>query len=203
MKTEHRVDAGVTAVASGNVWRASLGLAGIALAGLGLLYSLAGVGLGQLLFAPQAQGSLLWRDGVVVGSAWVAQPVAGDGWFEPRPSAAGYDPMALAGSNLARSNPALHARIAQARSERAQREGVAPEQVPADLVTQSGSGADPHISVAAAQLQAPRVARQRGLPPERVLALVAQHSEPAQWGVLGEPRVNVLRLNLALDAEGR
>ena len=146
------------------------------------------------------RGQLL-RDGngQVRGSAWLSQPFTGDGYFQARPSAANYDPMAAAGSNLARSNPALAERVAASTAAVAAREGVAPAQVPADLVTQSGGGLDPQLSPAAAQLQVARVARARGLPVERVQALVQAHTEGRQWGLFGQPRVNVVTLNFALD----
>lgn len=181
--------------------RAPLLFAVTGLLGCGLLYSLLGAGLGRALFPAQAQGSLLERDGQVVGSALLAQPFADARYFQPRPSAAGYDPMAAAGSNLARSNPDLRQRIAKLRDEVAAREGVAPAQVPGDLLTQSGGGLDPHISPAAAQLQIARVAKARGLTEATVAQAVAAVSEAPQFGLLGQPRVNVLRLNLLLDAQ--
>lgn len=183
--------------------RAPLLFAIAGLLGCGLLYSALGASLGRAMFPTQAQGSLLERDGRVVGSALVAQPFADAGYFQPRPSAAGYDPMAAAGSNLARSNPDLRQRIAKARDEVAAREGVAAAQVPGDLVTQSGGGLDPHISPAAAQLQVARVAKARGLDAARVAQLLAQATDAPQFGALGQPRVNVLRLNLLLDAHAR
>lgn len=186
-----------TAVAP--VWRPALVLAGVALLGFGLLYSLAGAGLGSLLFPHQADGSLIERDGQVIGSSLVAQPFADDRYFQSRPSAASYDVMALAGSNQARTNPDLRKRIDEARAAVASREGVAPDAVPSDLVTQSGGGIDPHLSPAAIQLQIARVARARGLPVSEVERLVAAHTEGRQFGVLGAPRINVLELNLALD----
>lgn len=182
--------------------RAPLLFAGSGLLAFGLCYSLLGAGLGQLLFPQQADGSLLQRDGQVVGSRLLAQPFASERYFQPRPSAANYDPMAAAGSNQARSNPDLRQRIAEATAAVAKREGVAPTQVPADLVTQSGGGLDPHVSPAAARLQIARVARARGLAEAQVAQLVAQHTEARQFGLLGQPRVNVLALNLALDAQG-
>ena len=187
-------------VASPNVWRASLVLALVSLLGFGLLYSLAATGVGHLLFPAQASGSLLERDGAVIGSALVAQPFADDRYVQSRPSAAGYDVMALAGSNQARTNPDLRARIDEARAAVAAREGVAPADVPSDLVTQSGGGIDPHLSPAAVQIQIARVARARGLPVSEVERVVAAHTEGRQFGLFGEPRVNVLELNLALDA---
>lgn len=186
-----------TAVAP--VWRPALVLAGVALLGFGLLYSLAGAGLGSLLFPHQAGGSLIERDGQVIGSSLVAQPFADDRYFQSRPSAAGYDVMALAGSNQARTNPDLRKRIDEARAAVASREGVTPDAVPSDLVTQSGGGIDPHLSPAAIQLQTARVARARGLPVSEVQRVVAEHTEAPQFGLLGAPRINVLELNLALD----
>lgn len=179
--------------------RAALGMALLAMAGLGLLYPLAGVGLGQALFPQAANGSLLVRDGVIVGSALVAQPFQGAEYFHPRPSAAGYDPLAAAGSNQARSNPALQQRLDGARREAAAREQIPPADVPADLITQSGSGLDPHISPQAAAVQVYRVARARGVTAGHVQELLARQLEPRQFGLLGQPRVNVLALNLALD----
>ena len=191
--------ASTTSAAAAPVWRPALVLASVSLLGFGLLYSLAGVGLGRVLFPHQAGGSLIERDGKVIGSSLVAQPFADDRYFQSRPSAASYDVMALAGSNQARTNPDLRARIDEARAAVATREGVAPDAVPSDLVTQSGGGIDPHLSPAAIRIQITRVARVRGLPVSEVERLVATHTEGRQFGVLGAPRVNVLELNLALD----
>lgn len=174
-----------------------LGLASLLL--LGLAYAVAATGVSRWLFPAQADGSLLLRDGQVRGSQLIAQPFNGDGYFQARPSAANYDPMAAAGSNLARSNPALQERVHAAIETVAAREGVPAAQVPGDLVTQSGAGMDPELSPAAVQLQIARVARSRGLPVERVAALVQAHTLGPQWGVFGQPRVNVVTLNLALD----
>jgi len=183
-------------------WRAAL-LLPLLVLGAALLYSLLATVVAGALFPAQADGSLLQqRDGRVLGSALVAQPFAAPGYFQPRPSGAKFDPMAAAGSNQARSNPELLKRIADARASVAARDGVAPAQVADDLLTQSGSGMDPDISVAAAQQQVARVAKARGLPEARVAALVAAQTQPRQFGVLGQPRVNVLALNLALDAAG-
>ncbi|MBP3972985.1 potassium-transporting ATPase subunit KdpC [Pseudoxanthomonas spadix] len=179
--------------------RGAIGLAAISLVGFGLLYSLAGVGLGQALFPSKANGSLIERDGKVVGSSLVAQPFADARYFQPRPSAAGYDPMAVAGSNQARTNPDMRKRIDQALTGAAQRNGVDPSAVAGDLVTQSGGGIDPHISPQAAALQADRVARARGFGRDQIQGLIARHTENKQLGLLGQPRVNVLELNLALD----
>ncbi len=182
--------------------RGSIGLAAISLFGFGLLYPLVGVGLGQALFPNTANGSLIEREGKVMGSSLVAQPFADARYFQPRPSAAGYDPMAAAGSNQARSNADLRKRIDEARMDAARRNGVDPSAVPGDLITQSGGGLDPHISPQAAAIQADRVARVRGVGREVVEGLVVRHTENRQLGLLGEPRVNVLELNLALDALG-
>ena len=192
-----------SSTAAAPVWRPALALAGVSLLGFGLLYSLAGVGLGSVLFPHQAGGSLIERDGKVIGSSLVAQPFADDRYFQSRPSAASYDVMALAGSNQARTNPDLRSRIDEARAAVAAREGVTPDAVPSDLVTQSGGGIDPHLSPAAVRIQIARVARVRGLPVSEVERLVAEHTTAPQFGLLGAPRVNVLELNLALDGAGK
>jgi len=180
-------------------WRPALVLGLASLLLLGLAYALAATSASRLLFPAQADGSLLIRDGQVRGSQLIAQPFPGDGYFQARPSAANYDPMAAAGSNLARTNPALQERVQASIAAVAVREGVAIAQVPSDLVTQSGAGMDPELSPAAAQLQVARVARSREWPAERVAALVQAHTQGPQWGVFGQPRVNVMTLNLALD----
>jgi K+-transporting ATPase ATPase C chain len=180
--------------------RASLVFTVVILIGFGLMYSLVGAVLGGLLFPHQATGSIVTVDGKARGSALVAQPFADARYFQPRPSAANYDPMAAAGSNMARSNPDLRKRIDELTLQVAQREGVSPAQVPGELVTQSGGGLDPHLSPSGAQVQIARVARARGLSEADVAAVVAAHTEAPQFGVLGEARVNVLQLNLALDA---
>ena len=192
-----------SSTAAAPVWRPALALAGVSLLGFGLLYSLAGVGLGSVLFPHQAGGSLIERDGKVIGSSLVAQPFADDRYFQSRPSAASYDVMALAGSNQARTNPDMRSRIDEARAAVAAREGVTPDAVPSDLVTQSGGGIDPHLSPAAVQIQVARIARVRGLPVSEIERLVAEHTTAPQFGLLGAPRVNVLELNLALDGAGK
>ncbi len=182
------------------VIRASLGLAVVAVLLFGFVYPLIGVGAGQLLFSHQANGSLI-RDGErILGSTLVAQPFAGEAYFRPRPSAVDHQPMAAGGSNAARTHPALRERIASDRQAVAHREGVPVDQVPGDLVTRSGGGFDPHISPESAAIQVARVARARGLSPAVVSERVRAHTQGRQFGWLGAPGVNVLTLNLALDA---
>ncbi len=181
-------------------WRPALTMAAVALLGFGFLYSAGVASLGGLLFPQQSTGSLLIRDGKPVASRWVAQPFTDAKYFHPRPSAASYDPMAAAGSNQALTNPDLIKTVDEQIAAVAAREGIAPEQVPSDLATRSGSGLDPHISPAAAQLQIARVARARGVSERAVAVLVQRAVEAPQFGVLGQPRVNVVELNLALDA---
>lgn len=164
---------------------------------LGIVYPLAVTALAQLLFPNQANGQLIERNGVVVGSRIVGQPFTSPGYFASRPSAAGYDAAASSGSNYGPTNARLIERI-RADVERLQRENPGVP-VPVDLVTASASGLDPHMSPAAAEFQIPRVARERGLPESDVKALVALHTESRQFGLLGEPRVNVVLLNIALD----
>jgi K+-transporting ATPase ATPase C chain len=166
----------------------------------GLLYPAIATIAAGTLFRHQATGSLVERDGVVVGSELVAQPFASDRYVHPRPSAAGYDMMALAGSNHSVANPELLAAIAGRSAAIAAREAIAPAQIPADLVTASGSGIDPHLSPDGARIQAPRIARARGLSVAQVEAVIAAHTQAPTLGILGQPRVNVLALNLALDA---
>ncbi|MDD1509816.1 potassium-transporting ATPase subunit KdpC [Pseudomonas sp. CNPSo 3701] len=188
-----------TTMPQGNLLRPACVLALISLLGFGLSYSLVATGIGNGLFPEQANGNLIERDGTVIGSQWVAQPFTSPGYFQARPSAASYDPMAVSGSNQARTNPALRQRIDEQRPAIAAREGVEPGAVPGDLLTQSGGGLDPHISPEAAQIQVVRVARERGMSPGEVQTLVSAYTEGRQWGLFGEPRVNVLLLNLALD----
>ena len=169
---------------------------------LGLLYPLALVGVGRLM-PGRADGSLVTVDDAVVGSALVAQPFDQPGYFWPRDSVGGYDMLATGGSNLGPNNPDLVQAIAERRATLAEANGVSVEELPADAVTASGSGLDPHVSPEYAQLQASRVAAARALPVSHVLALVDEHVRGRALGFLGEPTVNVLELNLALDRLAR
>jgi K+-transporting ATPase ATPase C chain len=168
----------------------------------GLAYPLVSLAIGQVAFADTANGSLIEVDGTVVGSELLGQGFAAPEYFHPRPSAAGtgYDGASSSGSNLGPTNPELlalvAARVAAYREENGLSDDVA---VPVDAVTTSASGLDPHISLANAQLQAPRVAETRGMPLDAVMELIEQHTVGRPLGILGDPGVNVLQLNLALD----
>jgi K+-transporting ATPase ATPase C chain len=167
---------------------------------LGLVYPLFITGLAQLAFHDKADGQLILRNGEVIGSNLIGQSFSGPGYFHSRPSAAGlgYDAAASSGSNLAPSSKTLVGRVgASVMAETTGAPVDAP--VPIDLVTASASGLDPDISPAAALYQVQRVARERKLSEEAVRNLLLQHTTPRQFGLLGEPRVNVLSLNLALD----
>lgn len=166
---------------------------------LGLIYPLVVTALAQLLFKDKANGELVYRDGKVIGSRLIAQPFTSDQYFHPRPSAAGngYDAANSGGTNLAPTNQKLIERV---RTDAATLHRENPSRpVPVDLITTSASGLDPDISPAAAEFQIPRVARARGLSESVVTRLVRKHTSQRELGLLGEPRVNVLELNLALD----
>jgi K+-transporting ATPase ATPase C chain len=168
---------------------------------LGVGYHIALWGIGRVLFPAQAEGSLIRRsDGTVVGSRLIAQAFTEAKYFHPRPSGVDFNGASTGGTNYGPSNPD-HLKAVQERLDAvAPLEGATPEQVPSEMVTASGGGLDPHIPPAAAALQAPRVARARGVPVERVQEMVQAHTEPPTLGFLGRERINVLELNLALDA---
>ncbi len=169
----------------------------------GLLYPLVMTGIAKVLFPSRAEGSFVADgSGKIVGSELIAQGFAGAGYFQPRPSAAGekgYDPLASSGSNLGPTSKKLQDQAAASLAKLQKENPEAPGPAPVELVTASGSGLDPHLSPAAALWQVPRVAHARGVSPDRVRALVEESVEGRDLGILGEPRVNVLQLNLALD----
>lgn len=164
---------------------------------LGIAYPLAITGIAQIVFPAQASGELIWKDGVLIGSRLIGQSFTGPAYFHSRPSAAGngYDASASSGSNLGPTSKALLQRIAQSVSAEA-----TTQPIPVDLVTASGSGLDPDISPAAAYFQVGRVSSSTGIPEDTLRKLVAAHITQRQFGLLGEPRVNVLELNLAVEA---
>ncbi|MBI3475120.1 MAG: potassium-transporting ATPase subunit KdpC [Acidobacteria bacterium] len=168
---------------------------------LGLIYPLAVTGLAQVLFPDKANGQLIRRNQVLVGSRLIGQPFTGTGYFHSRPSAAGdngYDATASAGSNLGPTNQKLMDRVsADVARLQAENPNAA---IPADLVTTSASGLDPEISPAAAEFQVPRVARERRLPEAALRQLITRHTRNRDLGLLGEPGINVLELNMELDA---
>ncbi len=168
----------------------------------GVLYPLAVTGLAQLIFPSKANGQLIEKDGKVMGSAIIGQAFTGPAYFHSRPSAAGagngYDPRASGGSTLGPTNHVLSERV-KGDVARLAKENPGPP-VPIDLVTTSGSGLDPDISPAAAEFQIVRVSSERAVSAAELRALIAKHTLGRQWGFLGEPRVNVLELNLELDS---
>jgi K+-transporting ATPase ATPase C chain len=167
---------------------------------VGIIYPFVITGLSDLLFKEKARGSLIEREGKVVGSRLIGQPFSGVGYFHSRPSAAGsgYDATASGGTNLGPTSKQLFDGQVKERSKQLHAENPNVE-IPIDLITSSGSGLDPHISPAAAEFQIQRVARERRMGEDEVRGLVRRHTEGRQFWVLGEPRVNVLELNLALD----
>jgi K+-transporting ATPase ATPase C chain len=166
---------------------------------LGIIYPLVVTGLAQVLFKEKANGQLIVENGQVVGSRIIGQAFTGPSYFHSRPSSAGngYD---AANSNGSQLGPTNHALIDRVKADVATNQADNPGQpVPVDLVTTSASGLDPDISPAAAEFQVPRVAKERGIDSEKLQQLLARHTEGRQWGFLGEPRVNVLELNIELD----
>jgi potassium-transporting ATPase KdpC subunit len=173
---------------------------------LGVVYPLAITGLCQALFPHKANGSLIANGAGVIGSELIGQNFSRPEYFHPRPSAAGndgYDATASNGSNLGPTNAKLAARVSESLSKFHKENPDYAGPIPSDLVTTSASGLDPHISPASALAQAARVARARALPVDTVANLIDRFTEPADFGFIGEPRVNVLKLNLALDRETR
>ena len=166
---------------------------------LGVIYPLVVTALAQVIFPRQANGQLIQKDGKTIGSSIIAQGFSSPGYFHPRPSFAGngYDPTNTNGSQLGPTNQKLIDRVkGDVGNAQAENPGAP---VPIDMVTGSGSGLDPHITPAAVEFQLPRVAKERGIDLDQLRALVAKHTEDRQFGFLGEPRVNVLELNLELD----
>jgi potassium-transporting ATPase KdpC subunit len=164
----------------------------------GVIYPFVVTALAQVFFPAQANGELIRKNGTVIGSRLIGQEFSAAGYFYSRPSNADYDGLNSGGSNLGPTNRQLIERVRDTvRKLQAQNPGVP---VPVDLVTASGSGLDPDISVAAADFQIPRVAHERGISEAQLRALIRKHTQARQFDILGEPRINVLELNLALDA---
>jgi K+-transporting ATPase ATPase C chain len=171
---------------------------------VGVGYPLVVTGIAQVAFADKADGSFVERDGKVVGSSLLGQAFTGAQWFRPRPSAADYDALASGGTNLGPTNPDLIDTVAQRVEQYRKANGLpANAKVPVDAVTSSGSGLDPHISEANANLQAARVAEARGLSLQQVRQLISDNTDEPSLGIFGQPGVNVLQLNLALDRASR
>jgi K+-transporting ATPase ATPase C chain len=171
---------------------------------VGIVYPFVITGLSELLFKEKARGSLIEKEGKVIGSRLIGQPFKGADYFHSRPSAAGfgYDAAASGGTNLGPTSKKLFEEQVRGRSKELRTENPNAE-IPVDLITSSGSGLDPHISPAAAEFQIPRVARERRMGENEVRRLVRKHTEGRQFGILGELRVNVLELNLALDGASK
>jgi K+-transporting ATPase ATPase C chain len=166
---------------------------------LGVAYPLTVWGIGQLAFNDSANGSMVELNGSPVGSSLIGQDFAGPEWFQGRPSAGDYDALASGASNLAATSGQLLSQVEQRRANASGDNSVEPSDVPPDALTASGSGLDPHISPQYAHLQVARVADARGMNPADVTALVDEYTQDRSLGFLGEPRVNVLELNLALE----
>jgi potassium-transporting ATPase KdpC subunit len=166
---------------------------------VGVGYPLVVTGIAQVAFSDKADGSFVERNGAVVGSSLIGQAFTGAKWFQPRPSAADYDALASGGTNLGPTNPDLIDAVAQRVKQYRKANGLpANAKVPVDAVTSSGSGLDPHISEANANLQATRVAEARGLSLQKVRQLISDNTDEPSLGIFGEPGVNVLQLNLAV-----
>ena len=199
MSTVPQVGATNAAPAIHSVWKTAIRFTLVTIVLIGIGYPLLVTAIAGVAFPHQAAGSLIMKDGQVIGSEFLAQSFTSDRYFHPRPSAAGngYDATSSGGSNLAQSNKTLVDRIQGTIDKLSQENPGKP--VPIDLVTSSGSGLDPNITPDAAYFQSPRVGKARGIPEDRIRQLIEQHITSRQFGVLGEPRVNVLDLNLAMD----
>jgi len=195
------VDSNTVTVSRTASWLSAARAAIVFIVLCGGLYPLVITSLGGALFPYQATGSLIKVDGKVVGSELVGQKFIAPEYFHGRPSAADYDPFSVGGSNLAASNPELRDRVVADSARFAALNTVDPTAVPVDMLAASGSGIDPHISPESAHMQAERVASARNLSVDDVRALISLHTEAPVFGVLGQPRVNVLLINLALDAK--
>lgn len=197
------IEASTSAPVSHSVWGTSIRFTIVTVLLLGLGYPLLLTGIAKLAFPHQADGSLITHNGQVIGSELIAQSFTSDRYFHPRPSAAGngYDATSSGGTNLAQSNAKLAQRI-QADIDKLEQENPG-KPVPIDMVTTSGSGLDPDITPDNAYFQAPRIAKARGIPEDTVRALIAKHTEQRTLGLFGEPRVNVLELNLDLDSASK
>jgi K+-transporting ATPase ATPase C chain len=171
---------------------------------VGIVYPLVVTGIAQVGFKHEADGSLIKRNGTVIGSSLLGQKFTGNRWFHPRPSAADYDALASGGTNLGPTNPELIKTVRQRVAEYRKENGLAANQpVPVDAVTASGSGLDPHISKLNAKYQARRVAEARGISKKKLQQLIDANTDDASLGFLGEPGINVLKLNLALQDAAR
>ena len=182
-----------------SILRPSLGLIVVGFFIAGMFYATASVSIAQLIFPKQANGSVIELNGKIIGSSLVGQNFVSEQYFHGRPSAVSYNADGMAGSNLAVSNPDLQTLIKERTVRFAQTNHITEQHVPNEMVTASGSGIDPDISPESALLQVKRVAQQHHLPEQRVRDLVQQQIQPAQFGIYGQARVNVLQLNLALD----
>lgn len=198
MHSNHHIQP-LTAVSSLQLLRAAVGLGFVSLIFCGLLYSVSATVLAQWLFPTQANGSLIEIEHQVVGSNLVAQPFQQQQYFYARPSAAEYSVMHMSGSNLAKSSQALAQQVTTRLNLIAERENIDKAMIPSDLVTASASGIDPEISLQAAHIQVQRVAAARGISEQQLEKIIQQQTIQPTFGMLGTPRVNVLRLNLALD----